>query len=134
MSDIVEFVNRGASLVTPAVAKDVLRKLPFWKAEFAQINAPTFPHLVNQLEFLTDAVEDVMEGAYLDLPYSAFSQALFAITYAQRESDIIPDFVNNLGRADDSSVVRAAILQNSIAFERYAQAQNFDWEKITAKP
>ena len=48
-----------------------LRQLPQWKLEFTQINAPLFPHLVDQLEFLADAVEDVLEGAYKELPYSA---------------------------------------------------------------
>lgn len=134
MPDIAEFVNHGASLITPAVAQDALRKLPFWKAEFAQINAPKFPHLNNQLEFLADAVEDVLEGAYPDMPYYALTQAIFALSYANRKTDIIPDFVNTMGRADDSSVVRAVLIQNAKSFEQYAISQNFDWEKITNKP
>lgn len=134
MSEIVDFVNHGASLVTPKVAEDLLHKLPLWKAEFAQINAPKFPHLVNQLEFLADAVEDCVEGAYKNLPYIAFAQAVFAITYAHKKMDIIPDFMESLGRADDSSVVRAVLIQNEIAFENYAQSQNFKWASITKEP
>ena len=49
MPEIVEFLNRGAAAITPAVAEKVLRQLPMWKMEFTQINAPKFPHLVNQL-------------------------------------------------------------------------------------
>ncbi len=64
MSEIVKFVNNGSANITPAVAEKVLRHLPQWKLEFTQINAPNFPHLVDQLEFLTDAVEDAVEGAY----------------------------------------------------------------------
>ena len=66
MSEIAKFVNRGAASITPAVAEQVLRHLPQWKLEFTQINAPKFPHLVDQLEFLADAVEDAVEGAYKD--------------------------------------------------------------------
>jgi hypothetical protein len=68
MSEIVNFVNRGAAAITPAIADKVLRQLPQWKLEFTQIYAPLFPHLVDQLEFLADAVEDAAEGAYKDLP------------------------------------------------------------------
>ena len=68
MSEIAKFVNRGAASITPAIAEKVLRLLPQWKLEFTQINAPKFPHLVDQLEFLADAVEDSVEGAYKDLP------------------------------------------------------------------
>jgi hypothetical protein len=47
-----------AAHVTPRVIENVVRHLPLWKVEFTQINAPKFPHLVDQLEFLADAVED----------------------------------------------------------------------------
>src|SRR4249920_1898818 len=112
MSEIAKFVNRGAASITPSVAEKVLRHLPQWKLEFTQINAPKFPHLVDQLEFLADAVEDFAEGAYKDLPYVAVAQAVFALTYAHKKIDVIPDLIPNLGRADDSSVVRAVLIQN----------------------
>src|ERR1039458_6303970 len=69
MPEIAKFVNSAAANVTPAIAEKVLRQLPQWKLEFTQINAPKFPHLVDQLEFLADAVEDTIEGVYKDLPY-----------------------------------------------------------------
>ena len=134
MSEFVQFVNHGASLVTPAIVEKVLRQLPLWKVEFTQIQAPLFPHLVDQLEFLADAVEDCAEGAYKELPYYAVAQALFALTYAHKKVDIIPDLIPNSGRADDSSVVRAVLIQNEKAFAQYAAAQGFDWSKITSEP
>jgi uncharacterized membrane protein YkvA (DUF1232 family) len=112
----------------------VLRQLPLWKVEFTQIQAPLFPHLVDQLEFLADAVEDFAECAYKELPYYAVAQALFALTYAHKKVDIIPDIIPNSGRADDSSVVRAVLIQNEKAFAQYATAQGFDWSKITTEP
>ena len=57
MPEIANFVNNGAASITPGVADKVLRQLPQWKLEFTQINAPLFPHLVDQLEFLADAIE-----------------------------------------------------------------------------
>lgn len=134
MSEFVQYVNHGASLVTPRVVETVVRQLPLWKVEFTQINAPKYPHLVDQLEFLADAVEDVAEGAYKELPYFALAEAVFALTYAHKKMDLIPDIMPNLGRADDSSVVRAVLIQNERAFGKYAEVMGLNWNKITSNP
>ena len=133
MPEIVKFVDHGAATITPAMAEKVLRHLPQWKLEFTQINAPKFPHLVDQLEFLADAMEDAIEGAYKDLPYIAVAQAVFALVYAHKKNGIIPESVLELGRADDSSVVRAVLIQNEKAFAIYAGKQGLDWRKITSQ-
>src|SRR5881409_23805 len=134
MSEFVAYVNHGAALVTPRVLDTVVRQLPIWKVEFTQINAPKYPHLVDQLEFLADAVEDFAEGAYKELPFYAVAQAVFALTYAHRKVDVIPDLIPNVGRADDSSVVRAVLIQNEKAFAQYAALQGVSWSKITSRP
>jgi uncharacterized membrane protein YkvA (DUF1232 family) len=133
MSEIAKFVNRGAVTITPAVAENVLRHLPQWKLEFTQINAPKFPHLVDQLEFLADAVEDVTEGAYKDLPFVAVAQAVFALLYAHKKMGIVPEGILELGGADNSSVVRVVLIQNEKAFAIYAGKQGVDWRKITSQ-
>jgi len=134
MPEIMDFVNRGAAAITPAIAEKVLRHLPQWKLEFTQIFEPQYPHLVDQLEFLADSVEDTAEGAYKDLPYAAFAQAVFALIYSHKKVGIIPDSVLHLGRADDSSVVRAVLIQNEKSFAIYAASQDREWSRITSQP
>ena len=134
MPEIAKFVNGGAASITPSIAEKVLRQLPQWKLEFTQINAPKFPHLVNQLEFLADAVEDSVEGVYKDLPYAAVAQAVFALLYAHKKTGLIPESILDMGRADDSSVVRAVLIQNEKVFAIYAGIQAVDWRKITNQP
>src|SRR6478609_674163 len=134
MPEIVNFLNHGAAAITPAVVDKVFKQLPQWKLEFTQIYAPLFPHLVDQLEFLADALEDTVEGAYKELPYYAIAQAVFALVYAHKKVGIIPDSILNLGRADDSSIVRAVLIQNEKAFAIYAGTQGVDWQKITSQP
>jgi uncharacterized membrane protein YkvA (DUF1232 family) len=133
MSEFVHYVNQNAARITPRVVEQVLRQLPLWKVEFTQIKAPQYPHLVDQLEFLANVVEDVIEGAYKDLPYYALAQAVFALAYAHRKVDIVPDVVPGLGRADDSSVVRAVLMQHEKAFAQYALAQKINWARISNK-
>lgn len=134
MSEIAKFVNNGAATITPAVAAQVLRHLPQWKLEFTQINAPKYPHLVDQLEFLADAVEDALDNTYKELPYVAIAQALFALVYAHKKMGVIPESIEDLGRADDSSVVRAVLIQNEKPFGLYAASQGLNWRKITSEP
>jgi uncharacterized membrane protein YkvA (DUF1232 family) len=134
MPEIAKFVNSAAACITPIIAEKVLRQLPQWKLEFTQINAPKFPHLVDQLEFLADVVEDTIESAYKELPYVTTAQAVFALLYAHKKMGIIPDSVLELGRADDSSVVRAVLIQNEKAFSAYARVQGINWAKITSQP
>ncbi len=134
MPEIAKFVNGGAGNITPAIAEKVLRQLPQWKLEFTQITAPKFPHLIDQLEFLADVVEDSVEGAYKDLPYLAVAQAVFALLYAHKKKGFLAESVLELGRADDSSVVRAVLIQNEKAFASYANAQGVNWQKITSQP
>ena len=134
MPEIANFVNNAAASITPAIAEKVLRQLPQWKLEFTQIHAPKFPHLVDQLEFLADAVEDAVEGAYKELPYATIAQAVFALLYTHKKMGLIPDNILELGRADDSSVVRAVLIQNEKAFSAYAATQSVNWQKITSQP
>ena len=134
MPEIANFVNNAAASITPAIAEKVLRQLPQWKLEFTQIHAPKFPHLVDQLEFLADAVEDAVEGAYKELPYATIAQAVFALLYTHKKMGLIPDNILELGRADDSSVVRAVLIQNEKAFSAYAATQGVNWQKITSQP
>jgi uncharacterized membrane protein YkvA (DUF1232 family) len=134
MPEIVEFVNRGAASIAPSAVENVVRHLPHWKLEFSQINAPKFPHLVDQLEFLANAVEDAADGTYKDLPYYAVAQAAFALIYAHKKMGIIPDTVLDLGKADDSVVVRAVLIQNEKAFALYAASQDIDWTTVTSQP
>ena len=134
MAEIAAFAQRGASPVTPKIMHNRLQRLPMLKAEFTQIHAPKFPHLVEQLEFLADVVEDFAEGAYKDIPYAAAAAAAFAIIYTHRLLDIIPDFIAKVSFEDDSAVVRAVLIMFEKDFEKYAHAQHLNWKKVTVDP
>ncbi len=51
-----------------------------------------------------------------------------------KKMGIIPESILELGRADDSSVVRAVLIQNEKAFAIYAGSQGVNWQKITSQP
>ena len=134
MSEIAQFVRHGAAQITPKILRGVHKKLPFLKMEFTQIDAPKYPHLVEQLEFLADVVEDFAEGAEDDLPYQVVAGSVFALIYAHRQKDLIPDFVPEFGHADESAVVRAVLIEHEKALGDYANRRHLNWAEITIKP
>ena len=134
MSEIAKFAHHGAASVTTEVIKNIHKKLPFLKVEFAQINAPKFPHLVDQLEFLAAVVEDFAEGAADEMPLVSVAGAVFGLIYAHRQIDLIPDSNVEYGHADDSAVVRAILMDNEKVFAAFATKHGMNWSKITVKP
>ncbi len=134
MSELSQFIQRGAERVTPRILDNLLHRLPILKLEFTQIKAPAFPHLIDQLEFLADALEDAVEKAYLDLPLHAIASIAYALIYSHKVSDLIPDHIIHMGHADDSAVVRAVLIMYEKDLKAYALSQGMDWEQITTKP
>ncbi|MGF1678513.1 MAG: hypothetical protein ACFCUX_04890 [Candidatus Methylacidiphilales bacterium] len=134
MSEIVTFLQKGASRVTPAQVDRMLRELPLLKAEFAQIDDPKFPHLVEQLNFLAEYVEDFAEKKLPHVSYCSITEAVFALIYAHRVIDLIPDSVEEFGHLDDSVVTRAALIRHENEFRAYAESRGLDWAQITIQP
>ena len=133
MSDIAEFVHQNAAKVTPVILRGIHQQLPRLKLEFAEIHAPKYPHLVDQLEFLADVIEDYAEDADGDIPYFVLAEACFALAYAHKQDDLIPSHVPDVGYADDSSVVRTVLIENEKALSEYAKRHGLDWSEITTR-
>lgn len=134
MPEIIEFVRHGSSTINQSKIKQLMKKLPMMKVEFTEFESPQFPHLVNQLEFLANAVEDFAEGAADELPLTAAASAAFALIYAHRAVDLMPTSMGEVAHADDSSVVRAVLLMHERAFAEYAERIDFKWSEITLSP
>ena len=134
MAELADFVHGGAAKITPRVLRGIYKKLPMMKVEFAQIHAPKFPHLVTQLQFLANVIEDFADGKADDLPYVTIASACYALVYAQRETDLIPDSVPELGMADDSGVVRVVLIENEKILANYAERLGVNWRAISLNP
>jgi len=131
MSEIVDYLHHGATKITPKILKGIHKNLPYLKIEFAQIDDPNHPHLVNQLEFLADVIEDFVEGADDDLPFVTVASAAFALSYAHQQLDLIPDDIPELGHADDSALVRAVLIEHERVLSDYADRHELNWETVT---
>ena len=130
MSEFAEFVRRGAARITTQVVQRVHKKLPMLKLQFAEIQAPNYPHLVPQLNFLANVVEDFADGKADDIPLVTVASACFAIIYAQRQWDLIPDPIEDIGRMDDSGVVRVVLIEHERVLSVLAERQGLSWRSI----
>jgi hypothetical protein len=131
MPEVIQFVHKGASQSPQKNLEDMLHKIPMLKAEFTQINAPKFPHLVDQLEFLADVVEDYVEGVAKDIPLFTIACAAFAILYSHRSFEVMPGAISEFGKADDSSIVRSVLIEHEVHLRRYADKYEHDWSIVT---
>jgi uncharacterized membrane protein YkvA (DUF1232 family) len=134
VAEIVNLVHRGTASITPNILKGVHKKLPFLKLKFTEFDDPAFPHLSDQLEFLADVVEDFAEGVEEDLPYATVAASVFALLYAHRQLDLVPDAIEEAGLADDSAVVRAVLVEHEKVLAAYAERHKMKWDAITVEP
>jgi uncharacterized membrane protein YkvA (DUF1232 family) len=134
MPEIAKFVHRGSAMITPKILKGVHKRLPFLKLKFTEFDSPVFPHLSEQLEFLADVVEDFAEGVEEDLPYSTVMAVTFALVYADRQVEMIPDALPAPGFADDSAVVRSVLIEHEKVLAAYAQRHQMNWDAVSVKP
>lgn len=121
-------------MITPRVLKGVHKRLPFLKLKFTEFDDPAYPHLSDQLEFLADVVEDFAEGMEEELPYATVVAATFALIYADRQVDLIPDPIPEAGRGDDSAVVRAVLMEHEKVLAAYAERHKMKWDAVSVKP
>ena len=134
MSETAKFTHHGAAAITPNILKGVHKKLPFLKLKFNELNDPAYPHLSDQLEFLANVVEDFAEGVEEDLPYLTAASSVFAILYADKQFDLIPDATPEFGHADDSAVVRTVLIEHEKILAAYAERHKMNWDAITVNP
>ncbi len=133
MAEIVKFVHHGAEQVTPKILKGIVSKMPMLKLEFTQLKADKFPHLIEQLEFLADVVEDFAEGADNDLPYVAVAEAAWVLAYVHGHQHLVPDLDHHKATVDESAIVRCVLIENEKAFSAYAARHHLSWSKVTVK-
>ena len=134
MGEVAKFVHHGTAKITPRILRGIHKKLPMLKLEFANLDAPNYPHLSVQLEFLADIVEDFAEGAGDDLPFAAVAGAAFAIAYGHQPMELIPDSVPEFGHADDSAIVRAVLIEHEKALAAHAERIGLKWSDISVEP
>jgi uncharacterized membrane protein YkvA (DUF1232 family) len=118
VESIAEYIEWRATLLTPEYLAELRTDLPLLKLQFAALVVPHFPQLLQQLKVLVDFFEDTADGAFPAGSDASRKEIAFALRYAAKEIDIIPDFVPEIGYSDDSLIVRTVLIRAPGHFPR----------------
>ena len=133
-TEFLNYVENGATRLTPRQVQQLVSDLPELREEFAKMRTSTFPEVERQLWFLAAIVEAVWTESYRDMPYRAALEAAFAVSYFHRAVDLIPDSIEGIGLVDDAAIVQTVLGRNASAYEKFADAIELDWAEFKLKP
>lgn len=134
VASISEYIEEGAALLTPGHLDDLRAALPLLNLQFAAIEAPQFPHLRHQLKLLADFFEDTADAVFPAGSEASRKETAFTLRYTAKETDIIPDFIPEIGHADDSLIVRTVLNRHQDVFHEYCRFRNIRWENSIFAP
>ena len=90
------------------------------------------PELLRWVEAFPREIEVVREAILDKHPPPVAKRLLVGVlTYRVRQMDLIPDRNEEFGRADDSAVVRAVLMEHERVLADFAQRHRLNWAKIT---
>ena len=127
VESISEYVEWRAAQVTPEHLAELRTDLPLLKNQFALIAVPQFPRLQQQLKLLADFFEDTADGVFPAGSDGSRRETAFALRYTAVETDIIPDFIPEIGYADDSLIVRTVLSRHQEIFRDYCRFRRIRW-------
>jgi uncharacterized membrane protein YkvA (DUF1232 family) len=129
VESVSEYVEWRAAMLTQECLATLRADLPLLKGQFAAIAVPPFPNLPQQLNLLADYFEDTADGAFPYGPEASRKETAFALRYAAKETDIIPDSVPEIGYADDSLIVRTVLIRHQDIFRDYCHFRKIHWSR-----
>jgi uncharacterized membrane protein YkvA (DUF1232 family) len=134
VESISEYIEQRAALLTSEQLDEMRAELPLLNVRFAAIAVPQFPHLQRQLKLLADFFEDTEGGVFPAGSDASRKETAFALNYTAKETDIIPDFIPEIGYADDSIIVRTVLSRHEDIFRDYCRFRKIRWSKISFAP
>jgi uncharacterized membrane protein YkvA (DUF1232 family) len=131
---ISEYVEERAARLTLESLDQLRAELPLLNVQFAAIVVRRFPHLRQQLKLLSDFLEDTVDDLFPFGSEASRKETAFALLYAAKEADIIPDSASEIGYADDSLIVRTVLSRHQEVFRDYCHFRKIRWSTSSLAP
>jgi len=122
--EITDFIQNQARAVSITAIERLVADLPALRERFAKIPGQTYPYLADQLQFLSLVVEEL---AIRDPAGDIMGEAVFAMLYFQRTTDLIPDSIPGMGLLDDAIIVRIVLGRHEDAFKSSSYGHKLNW-------
>jgi len=134
VESIPEYVEWRSAQLTLEHLAELRTDLPLLKMRFSAFVVPQFPHLQQQLKLLADFFQDTADGVFPAGSDASLKETAFALRYAAQEIDIIPDFVPEIGYADDSLIVRTVLSRHEGILRDYCHFRKIRWGTLPIAP
>jgi len=91
---------------------------------------PELPRLARQLEFLADFFQRAVERQRALLSDRLIHETAFALLYAARDMELIPDNLPGVGFTDDAAVVEIVLERHAETFFQECRLRQLPWVEI----
>lgn len=126
------FVEHGGRLVGSEDSAGLAAGLVDLREKTSELRA-LHPQFARQLEFLanvfeTDAAQPPETVRWL--PEAVRNETAFALLYAAKDMDLMPDDMPQVGYLDDTAVIEVVLTRHADVFEQHCAARGIDWASI----
>lgn len=123
--DLHRFVEHGGRLLGPDDAADLAAGMDALREKIATVR-DLHPRFARQLGFLVE----FLENNPVSEPDPIRNESLFALLYALKEMDLMPDDMPEVGYLDDAAVTEVVLTRHAREFERYCESGETEWDAV----
>ncbi|MGB8465548.1 MAG: YkvA family protein [Terrimicrobiaceae bacterium] len=123
--NLERFVEHGGRLLTREDATGLAAGLAHLRDKTNSLRGEN-PRLGRQLDFL----ERFFKSAPADVPEAVRNETFFALLYAVKDVDLMPDDMPGVGFLDDAAVTEVVLSRNAREFERFCAVNDIEWAAL----
>jgi uncharacterized membrane protein YkvA (DUF1232 family) len=134
--NLYRFVEHGGRLVGSEDSASLAAGMADLREKISDLRA-MYPRLSRQLEFLANVFET--DAAHPPetvrwLPEVVRNETAFALLYAAKDMDLVPDDMPQVGYLDDTAVTEIVLTRHAAVFEQQCASRGIDWATIEPEP
>ncbi len=123
--DFDRFVEQGGRLLGEQDSPSLGGELPALR-EKIEILRREYPLFGRQLEFLLGFLESAGAKSH----DQARKETVFALLYAAKDMDMMPDNVPGVGYLDDAAVAKVVLSRHAEIFARHCAVEGIEWSTL----
>ena len=119
------FVEHGGRMLGPVEARGLADGFDDLREKISDVRR-AHPLLARQLEFLAGFFEANPPHA----SDAVRNETIFALLYAAKDMDMMPDDMPEVGYLDDAAVTESVLWRHGNVFEEYCATRNLEWSAL----